>query len=71
MVTSSTDGWCGQRASSSRRTRDVVLLPTATLPATPMTNGTRTPSSPRKREVATRRSKDAVTMRLSSRDSGR
>ena len=35
MVTRSTRGWFGQRASSSRSTRAVVLLPTATLPAEP------------------------------------
>ena len=39
MVTSSTRGVSGQRASSSRSTRAVVDLPTATDPATPMTNG--------------------------------
>ena len=30
----------GQRESSSRSTRAVVLLPTATLPASPIRNGT-------------------------------
>ena len=39
MVTSSTRGVSGQRASISRSTRAVVDLPTATEPATPMTNG--------------------------------
>ena len=40
MVTRSTCGWSGQRASSACRMRANVLLPTATLPATPMTYGT-------------------------------
>ena len=40
MVTRSTRGWVSQRASSACSTRAVVDLPTATLPATPMTNGT-------------------------------
>ena len=39
MVTRSTRGWSGQRASSARSSRAVVLFPTATLPATPMTYG--------------------------------
>ena len=39
MVTSSTRGCSGQRASSAWRIRALVDLPTATLPATPMTNG--------------------------------
>jgi len=38
---SSTRGVPGHRASSSRRMRAVVDLPTATEPATPMTNGVR------------------------------
>jgi hypothetical protein len=42
VVISSTRGLWGQRASSSRRRRAVVLLPTATLPAMPMMYGTRT-----------------------------
>ena len=56
MVTSSTVGWSGHRASSSRRTRDVVLLPTATLPATPITNGGRA------ERVAEERRRDAVPL---------
>ena len=41
MVTSSTRGVSSQRASSSRSRRAVVDLPTATEPATPITNGVR------------------------------
>ena len=52
VVTRSTAGWSGQRASSARRMRDVVLFPTATEPATPMMNGTRADSSPRNVDVA-------------------
>ena len=35
MVTRSTRGWSGQRTSSACRMRAIVLLPTATLPASP------------------------------------
>jgi hypothetical protein len=51
--------------------RDVVLFPTATLPATPMTYGTRGLAAPRKVLVALCRVWVAATCRLSSRDSGR
>ena len=37
VVIRSTFGWCGQRESSVWRMRAVVLLPTATLPAMPIT----------------------------------
>ena len=47
MVTSWTRGVAGQRASSSRSSRAVVDLPTATDPATPMTNGVPPTSSRR------------------------
>ena len=47
MVTSSTRGWCGQRASSSAINRAVVDLPTDTDPATPITNGVRAVVAPR------------------------
>ena len=47
MVTSWTRGVSGQWESSSRRMRDVVDLPTATDPATPMTKGVRGGGSPR------------------------
>ena len=40
VVTRSTFGWSGQRASSACRMRANVLLPTATLPAMPMMYGT-------------------------------
>ena len=52
MVTRSTFGCDGQRDSSACSSRDAVLLPTATLPAIPMTNGTRGVSVPRKVAVA-------------------
>ena len=48
VVTSSTLGVSGQRASISRSTLEVVDLPTATEPPTPMTNGVRSVRSPRK-----------------------
>jgi hypothetical protein len=48
-----------------------VLLPTATLPATPMTYGTRGAIVPRNVEETRARSWDALTYRLRSRDSGR
>ena len=47
MVTRSTCGWSGQRESSACRMRANVLLPTATLPATPITYGTFGASVPR------------------------
>ena len=47
MVTRLTRGWLGQLAINACSTRDVVLFPTATLPAMPMTNGTRGVSVPR------------------------
>ena len=45
MVTRSTFGLDGQRASSSFRMRAVVDLPTATEPAMPMMNGVLTTSA--------------------------
>ncbi len=47
MVTRSTRGAPGSRPSSSFSMRDVVDLPTATDPATPITNGVRRPERPR------------------------
>ncbi|CAM5376877.1 hypothetical protein STANM309S_00363 [Streptomyces tanashiensis] len=73
MVTSSTRGCSGQRASSACRSRETVDLPTATEPATPMTKGVPRCSalSPRKVFSAPRRPLVACTYRLSSRESGR
>ena len=48
-----------------------VLLPTATLPATPITYGTRGAIVPRNVDDTRARSWDALTYRLSRRDSGR
>ena len=70
-MTRSTCGWSGQRASSAWRMRANVLLPTATLPATPITYGTRGAIVPRNVDDTRARSWDALTYRLSRRDSGR
>ena len=72
MVTSSTRGVVGQRASISRSRRAVVDLPTATDPATPMTYGVRAGGcSPRNVDVASRSPSLASTYSVSSRDRGR
>ena len=71
MVTSSTRGVSGHRASISRSTREVVDLPTATEPATPMTNGVRSVRSPRNVVVTWCRAPMPPTYMFSSRDSGR
>ncbi len=68
---SSTRGVSGQRASISRRMRDVVDLPTATDPATPITYGVRVEFSRRKVDVASWSPLVAVTYRLRSREMGR
>ena len=71
VVTSSTFGWSGQRASSAWSTRAVVLLPTATLPPSPMMNGERWRGRPRNVSVVCWSDWVAATRRLSRRDSGR
>ena len=71
MVTSSTFGWSGHRASSAWSTRAVVLLPTATLPPSPMMNGDRWRGRPRKVSVVCWSDWVAATRRFSRRDSGR
>ena len=73
MVTRSTFGLDGQRASSSFSTRAVVDLPTATEPAMPMMNGVLTTSdgveeAPGAAETA---AGSASTWADSSRDSDR
>ena len=64
MVTSSTFGVSGQRGSISRSTRAIVDLPTATEPATPMTNGVRWVCSPRNVVVRRAAGRRASTYRL-------
>lgn len=73
VVTSSTRGCSGQRDSSAWRSRATVDFPTATDPATPITNGVPDwdPFSPRNVFSALRRPSVAPTYRFSSRDSGR
>ena len=72
MVTRSTLGLDGQRASSSFSTRAVVDLPTATEPAMPMMNGVLTASSALKKAWRWRNSSWlASTWAESSRDSDR
>ena len=71
MVTNSTRGVSGHRASISRSTRAVVDFPTATDPATPMTNGVRDSRSPRNVEVTRCSAPVPPTYRLSRRDNGR
>ena len=75
MVTRSTREWSSQRDSSACSTRAVVDLPTATLPATPMTNGTGRSGfcwgSPRNSDVAANSPWRAATCRWISRASGR
>ncbi len=61
VVTRSTCGWSGHRASRACRMRANVLLPTATLPATPMTYGTRGAIVPRNVDDTRARSCDALT----------
>ena len=61
VVTRSTAGWAGQRASRAWTMRAVLLFPTATLPAMPITYGTRAVEWPRKRAVAWYRAWEAVT----------
>ena len=60
VVTRSTRGCRASARSSARSTRAVVDLPTATQPATPMTNGVRA-RSPRKVDVALVQSRRAPT----------
>ncbi len=71
MVTSWTRGVAGQRASSSRRSRAVVDLPTATDPATPMTNGVPPTSSRRNVLEAACSPRVASMCRSSRREMGR
>ena len=71
MVIRSTFGWSGHWASSACRMRANVLLPTATLPATPMMYGTFGAIVPRNVADTLCRSCVALTYRLSSRLSGR
>ena len=71
MVTSSTLGVSGHRASSSRSTLAVVDLPTATEPPTPMTNGVRSDRSPRNALVTWCSAPMPPTYMFSNRDSGR
>jgi hypothetical protein len=52
VVTSSTRGVSSQRASSSRNNRATVDLPTATEPATPITNGVLLVRAPRNSVVS-------------------
>ena len=71
VVMSPTFGWSGQRASSACRIRANVLLPTATLPATPMTYGTFELIVPKKVELTFCRFCVALTYRFSRRVSER
>ncbi len=71
VVIRSTLGWSGHCASSAWRMRAKVLLPTATLPAMPMTYGTFGAIVPRNVADTLWRSWVALTYRFSSRLSGR
>jgi hypothetical protein len=71
VVTRSTRGDPGAAASRVCSSRAVVLLPTATLPATAITNGTFAVESPRNSLCAAHSRRLAVTCRPSSPASGR
>jgi hypothetical protein len=71
VVTRSTRGDPGEAASSVWSSRAVVLFPTATLPATAITNGTFAVELPRKSLCAAHSRRLAATCRPSSSASGR